>query len=89
MNGAELKTLRGARQLLTKRRVCMVLMHATKLELGAQNNPDFAPGLFDVLNENGPAPDAREEWFEKREERQSRVFDMCARRAVSSCAAMR
>jgi len=53
VNGAELKTLRGARQLLTKRRVCMVLMHATKLELGAQNNPDFAPGLFDVLNENG------------------------------------
>jgi hypothetical protein len=52
VNGAELKTLRGARKLLTQRKVCMVMMHATKVQLG-RDRPDFATDLYDILNDNG------------------------------------
>jgi FkbM family methyltransferase len=52
VNGAELRTLQGARKLLVKRHVCLVLMHAFKVEMG-RDRPDFSLDLFNVLNDNG------------------------------------
>jgi FkbM family methyltransferase len=52
VNGAELRTLQGARKLLNRRNVCLVLMHAFKVEMG-RDRPDFSVDLFNVLNDNG------------------------------------
>eukprot|EP00435_Cladocopium_sp_Y103_P035225 s2362_g9.t1 len=45
VNGAERNTLAGARKLLSKRRICSVLMHATKCKRGRRPaSEDPAPG---------------------------------------------
>lgn len=45
VNGAERNTLAGARKLLNKRRICSVLMHATKCKRGRRPaSEDPAPG---------------------------------------------
>lgn len=34
VNGEELNTIRGARSLLSKRKVCVIMMHVAKVQLG-------------------------------------------------------
>jgi len=51
VNGEELNTMRGARSLLAKRQVCLVMMHVTKVQRGWQDPQDGAPPRFQYSSE--------------------------------------
>eukprot|EP00406_Dinophysis_acuminata_P024570 CAMPEP_0179346540 /NCGR_PEP_ID=MMETSP0797-20121207/72627_1 /TAXON_ID=47934 /ORGANISM="Dinophysis acuminata, Strain DAEP01" /LENGTH=153 /DNA_ID=CAMNT_0021061093 /DNA_START=10 /DNA_END=468 /DNA_ORIENTATION=+ len=59
VNGEELNTIRGARALLSKRQICTVMMHVTKVQRGwadtpgGAGGPGFSAELWDILSSSG------------------------------------
>jgi hypothetical protein len=58
VNGEELNVMRGARSLLSKRKVCVVMMHVAKVQLGwedlkggAAQRAEFSSELWGLLKD--------------------------------------
>eukprot|EP00397_Hematodinium_sp_SG-2012_P024225 GEMP01025224.1.p2 GENE.GEMP01025224.1~~GEMP01025224.1.p2 ORF type:complete len:212 (+),score=36.89 GEMP01025224.1:1412-2047(+) len=49
VNGAEVETLRGARRLLSRRQICLVMMHVKKVVMGHESDPEFSSSLQNSL----------------------------------------